>query len=155
MDWITIIGLLALGITLIGLEVIFIPGSTFVGVLGFIASACGIYFAYVEKGDLSGHLAFGGSVAVSVLLLFIGIKAKMYKKMGLNEVIDGKSPNKIHIDLAVGTLGKSTSALRPSGQAQFGEHDFEVHSVFGFVESNTEIEVAEIKDNKIFIKTKQ
>ncbi len=155
MDWITIIGLLGLGILLIGLEVIFIPGSTFIGVLGFITSSCGVYFAYADKGDIAGHLAFGGSLLISALLVYIGLKAKMYKKMGLNDVIDGKSPNKLQIELPVGASGISVSALRPSGQGQFDESELEVHSTFGFIDSNTEIEVIEIKDNKIFVKTKQ
>lgn len=75
--------------------------------------------------------------------------------MGLNDVIDGKSPNKLHIEIPIGTSGKSTSALRPSGQAQFDDNEFEVHSTFGFIDNNIEIEVVEIKDNKIFVKTKQ
>ena len=155
MDWITLIGLLGFGILLIGLEVIFIPGSTFVGVLGFLSSSCGIYFAYAEKGDIAGHLAFGGSILISVILIYIGIKAKVYKKMGLNDVVEGKSPNKLVVDIPIGTVGKSVSALRPSGQGQFDNDEFEVHSTFGFIDSNSEIEVIEIKDNKIFVKTKQ
>lgn len=154
MDWITITGLLSLGIILIGLEVIFIPGSTFVGILGFIASSFGIYFAYTEKGDFAGHLSFAGSIIASGLLLYVGIKAKMHKKMGLNDTINGTSPNKLNDELSVGIHGSSVSALRPSGQAQFNNIDYEVHSSFGFIDSNTEIEVLEIKDNKIFVKTK-
>lgn len=154
MDWLTILSLLFLGVLLIGVEVVFIPGTTFIGVLGFISSSCGIYFAYTEQGYLAGHLSLIGSISISIILLIIGIKAKIHKRMGLNDSIEGTSPNKLNINLTVGQIGNTTSALRPSGQAIFNETETEVHSIFGFVDSGIEVIITEIKDNKIFVKTK-
>ena len=50
LDWVTVILLIGIGLILIVVELIFVPGVTIVGILGFILVAVGIWIGYAALG---------------------------------------------------------------------------------------------------------
>ncbi|MFT6941450.1 MAG: membrane-bound ClpP family serine protease, partial [Cyclobacteriaceae bacterium] len=50
MDWIIVISLIVFGLGLIIVEVIFVPGTTVVGIAGLIIGTYGVYEAYSSFG---------------------------------------------------------------------------------------------------------
>ena len=59
--WIIIISLLAIGLSLIIVELVFIPGTTVVGLLGLIFTIVGIVVSYRHFGDDIGFYILIGT----------------------------------------------------------------------------------------------
>lgn len=151
MDWITISGLILLGTLLIIAEIIFVPGTTIVGILGFIFSIYGIYLGYSYYGASTGTLILLGSLVINVVALVLAFKGKSWERFSLKGSIKGKFNEDIKLNLQVGDKGVTISSLKPVGKAMFDDNEIEVRSNGGFVDENVEIEVIRIESSKFFV----
>ncbi len=148
-----VIALLLLGILLILLEIIFVPGTTIVGVGGVILLGIGIFLAYTYLGNMAGHLALGSSVVVVFLSLIVLLKGQTWKKMALDANVEGKSVEQVETMVVVGEKGKTISRLNPSGKALFGDKIIEVTASGEFVDAEAKVEVIKVEQNSIRVKT--
>ena len=71
--------------------------------------------------------------------------------MAMNKQSEGKLDYTQGVTLEVGEEGKTTSALRPMGQAEFQHKIFEVVTEGGFLPSNTPVRIIKIDKNKILV----
>ncbi|HAP69562.1 MAG TPA: hypothetical protein DCR04_07525 [Flavobacteriales bacterium] len=148
-----VIALLLLGILLLLLEILFVPGTTIVGVGGIILLAIGIYLAYDFIGTTAGHLSLASSVAVIFLALIVLLKGQTWKRMALETNVEGKGVEQLEKLVFVGDRGKTISRLNPVGKALFGEKIFEVSTTGEFVDEDVNIEVVKLDQNRIKVKT--
>ena len=148
-----VIALLLLGILLLLLEILFVPGTTIVGVGGMILLAIGIYLAYDLIGTTAGHLSLASSVAVVFLALIVLLKGQTWKRMALETNVEGKGVEQLEKLVFVGDRGKTISRLNPVGKALFGEKIFEVSTTGEFVDEDVNIEVVKLDQNRIKVKT--
>jgi len=153
MTWTLIIVLIIIGFLFLLLEILVIPGTTFVGAIGMVSMATGIWQAYIVYGSTAGHLTLLSSVVLGLIGVYYALKGGTWKKAMLDANIDSKVNLVDQTELAPGTRGKSISRLAPMGKASFNGKFYEVQSVSGFVDENTEIEIIKIENNKIIIKT--
>lgn len=151
MEWVIVIGLMLLGTFLIVAEIIFVPGTTIVGILGFIFSAYCIYLGYDYFGASTGTLILLGGLILNVVVLIIAFKGKSWERFSLKNSMKGKFNDDFKIDLKVGDKGMTISSLKPVGKASFDDHEIEVRSDGGFINENIEIEVRRIESSKIFV----
>ena len=151
MEWLTIIGLMLFGTFLIVAEIIFVPGTTVVGILGFIFSAYCIYLGYDYFGPTTGTLILIGGAILNVLALVLAFKGKSWERFSLKGTMEGRFNEEMKHDIKIGDRGRSISSLKPVGKALFGEIEMEVSSNGGFVNENIEIEVVRIESSKIII----
>lgn len=151
MDWITITGLILLGTFLLIAEIIFVPGTTVVGILGFIFSGYGVYLGYDYYGIATGTIILIATLIVNVIALVVAFKGKSWERFSLKKSITGKHNDGIKFDVKVGDKGTTISSLKPVGKAMFDDHEIEVRSNGGFVTENVEIEVLRIESSKIFV----
>lgn len=151
MEWFTIIGFIVLGITLLIIELIFVPGTTIVGIGGFICGGYGIYVAFQTFGNTVGIVTLGVTLAVGLGATIYGLKTKSWEKFSLKKSMDGKFNEEFKFDLTVGDTGTSISSLKPVGKALFKDNELEVRSSGTFVTENQEIVITKIVDNKIFV----
>ncbi len=147
-----VIALLLLGILLLLLEILFVPGTTIVGVGGIILLGIGIYLAYNQLGSTAGHLSLASSVAVVFLSLVVLLKGKTWQRMALDTTIEGKGVQQLEKLVAIGERGKTISRLNPVGKALFGEKILEVSTTGSFVGEDENIEVVKIDQNRIKVK---
>jgi membrane-bound ClpP family serine protease len=112
-----VIALLLLGILLLLLEILFVPGTTIVGVGGIILLVIGIYLAYDFIGPTAGHLSLASSVAVVFLSLIVLLKGKTWQRMALDTNVAGKGVEQLEKLVSVGDRGKTISRLNPVGKA--------------------------------------
>ena len=148
-----VIALLLLGILLLLLEILFVPGTTIVGVGGIILLAIGIYLAYDFIGTTAGHLSLASSVAVIFLALIVLLKGQTWKRMALETNVEGKGVEQLEKLVFVGDRGKTISRLNPVGKALFGEKILEVSTTGEFVDEDVNIEVVKLDQNRIKVKT--
>ncbi len=148
-----VIALLLLGILLILLEILFVPGTTIVGVGGVILLGIGIYLAYDFLGSTAGHLSLASSVAVVFLSLIVLLKGKTWQRMALDTKVEGKGVELLENFVSVGDRGKTISRLNPIGKALFADKILEVSTTGDFVDEDSIIEVVKVEQNKIKVKT--
>ncbi len=151
MDWLVITGLILFGTLLIIAEVIFVPGTTVVGILGAIFSAYGIYLGYDYYGASTGTIILISTLLVNLTALILAFKGKSWERFSLKESLKGKYNDDFKPDIKTGDKGMTISSLKPIGKALFNDQEIEVRSNGGFVNENVEIEVLKIESSKIFV----
>ena len=148
-----VVGLLILGILLLLLEIIFVPGTTIVGIGGLILLAIGIYLAYTGVSTMAGHLSLAASVAVVFLALVVLLKGETWKRVALDDKLEGKGVESVEEVVSLGDKGKTISRLNPVGKAVFDNKIVEVSTSGDFVNEDMEVEVIKIEGNKIRVQT--
>ncbi|MEP1034629.1 NfeD family protein [Ekhidna sp.] len=151
MDWLIITGLILLGTFLIIAEVIFVPGTTIVGILGFICSVYGIFLGYDYYGASTGTIVLVVTAVINMGALILAFKSKSWERFSLKGTVAGKYDDDFKPNLQEGDKGVTISSLKPVGKALFEEKEIEVRSNGGFVPENVEIEVLRIESSKIFV----
>jgi membrane-bound ClpP family serine protease len=151
MEWLIIIGLMLLGTFLIVAEVIFVPGTTIVGILGFIFSAYCIYLGYDYFGLNTGTIILISSLALNIVALVVAFRSKSWERFSLKTTLTGKYNEDFQNAVKVGDRGVTISPLKPVGKASFQDRDLEVRSSGEYVDENVEIEVTRIESSKIFV----
>lgn len=148
-----IILLVVLGVVLLLVEFLIIPGVTVAGVAGFVFLIVGVVLSYIYLGPRQGNIVLLVTLVINVTSIFIFFRTKTWRKAGLKSEILGKV-NVIENDIIEGITGKSISRLAPTGKALFNDKMIEVQSIEGFIDQNIEIVITSIKNNKIYIKRK-
>jgi len=151
MDWLTIIGLILFGTFLLIAEIIFVPGTTIVGILGFIFSVYGIYLGYDYFGATTGTTILIGTMIANVAALIFAFKGKSWERFSLKNANTSKFNEEFQLELHIGDKGTTLSSLKPVGKALFSEKEIEVRSNGGFINENIEIEILRIESSKIFV----
>ncbi len=152
MDWLPLAAFILIGLVLIIVEIIFVPGTTVVGIAGFLCMGYGIYQSYAIYGNSVGTLTLIGSLLVSASLIYVSFRNRSWERFSLKSEMTGKVNENDSLDVKAGDKGTSVSSLKPSGKALFNDEEVEVRSNGGFVEENQEIEVLRVEGKKIFVK---
>lgn len=148
-----VIALLLLGVLLILLEIVFVPGTTVVGIGGVILLGIGIYVAYTYLGSNIGHLSLGTSVVIIFLALLVVLKGDTWERVSLKNRLEGRSSTDLSTVLKAGDRGKTISRLNPIGKALFNEEMYEVSASGEFVDADEEVEIIKVEQNSIKVKT--
>lgn len=151
MDWITVIGLVLFGLILLIVEIVFVPGTTIVGILGFLFSGYGIYMAYDYFGVTTGTIILVGTLLLNIIALVVAFKGRSWERLSLKNSMTGKFNEDIELNLKEGDVGQSISSLKPVGKALFNDMEIEVSSNGGYIDENVEIEILRIESKKIFV----
>ncbi len=151
MDWITVIGLVLFGIILVVAEVIFVPGTTIVGILGVLFSGYGIYLGYQNFGATTGTIFLVSTLLLNTVALVVAFKGKSWERFSLKSSMTGKFNQDQNLSLKAGDKGMSISSLKPIGKALFDNEEVEVSSNGGYINENVEIEILRIESKKIFV----
>lgn len=152
MEWFIVLTLLIAGLALIIVEFIFIPGSTVVGILGFVFMLTGLFFAYNDLGTTTGHIITAISLIVIISGIYVSLKYKLYQRFSLRDTVKSSVKPMYDSKLHVGDKGVATSALRPSGEAVFDDHSYEVTTLGEFAATGQHVEVIQLRNNKILVK---
>lgn len=153
MDSLTIALLLLFGLLFLVAEVIFIPGTTIVGLVGFALLGAGVWFGYRDLGSNTGHILLVASLAATGLLVYIGLRPKNLARVALNDVHNSHVRDARLPDVLPGTMGRTLSALRPAGTVLFEENRREVTTRGEFVPAGTEVRVLRIEQNRIVVES--
>jgi membrane-bound ClpP family serine protease len=149
--WIAIISLIIIGLALLVIELIFIPGTTIVGIVGLLCVVSGLVLTFNNFGNTVGWVATGGSAVFSAAVFLYAFKSGVWSKFALKGKIDSKVNQDKPIQLKVGDEGISRSTLRPIGKGEFDNELFEVRSLGELVPTDTKIRVIKVNKREIFV----
>ncbi|MDP3463373.1 MAG: hypothetical protein Q8S18_11330 [Bacteroidales bacterium] len=153
--WTVIIALLAIGLLMVLLEILVIPGGGLAGVIGFVLMVIGVWIAYTREGDLAGHSTLAVTIILNISALVYALRSKTWEKAMLKRNIDSKVNVIDENDVKQGDFGRTISRCTPGGKALINGQFFEVHSRSEFIDEEIDIEVIKIEKSKIYIKPKQ
>ncbi len=146
-----IILLIFLGLLLLLIEFVIIPGVTVAGIGGFLLLGASVYMAFTKYGTGAGFLTLAFVLVASPLLIYFLFKSKMGKKMVLESLVDGKVDSFDTENIRVGDTGKTIGRLAPSGKVRVNNEVVEAQSTGGYIDHNTDIRVLKILTNKIIV----
>lgn len=145
--------LILIGLAFIVAEVIFIPGTTFVGFIGAVFGILGIVKIYLEEGINAGHIALAISLALFGILFYVILKYNVWSGVSLNDTMTNKVNENILDHLSIGDVGISRSVLRPVGKASFDDTEYEVQTLGHYLEAGTSVRIIQIIGLKIIVET--
>lgn len=143
-----VIIVLALGLLLLTLEIVALPGGV-AGVCGFLLIGFGVWQSFLLWGMTVGTWVLIGSVAICALLLALFMKTKTWKRFSLNEESDSAVNQIEDPSITVGTRGTTVARLAPTGKALIDGKLVEVHAINKFIDQDRPIEVVAIEGYRI------
>jgi membrane-bound ClpP family serine protease len=147
-----IVSLLILaGLALLVVEVIFIPGTTVVGIIGLVLALAGIGFSYWAFGSTIGFYTLISTLAGLGLLLYFSFRSGAWNKFANKNTISSKFNEGLNESFSVGEEGISVSVLRPMGKAEFNSRVVEVSSLDGYIESGVRVRIKEVSQGGISV----
>jgi membrane-bound ClpP family serine protease len=150
-EWVTVISLIFFGLALIVVEIIFVPGTTLVGVLGFVFLLVGVVLSFSYFGSDTGWVTVGCTGVASGLLLYYSFSSNVWGKFSLKTSMNSRVNEGDLDELQVGTEGKTVSTLRPVGKAELNDKTFEVKTLGEYLEAGRRIRISKIVSNQIIV----
>jgi membrane-bound ClpP family serine protease len=154
MSLFAIVIIIILGIFLLLVEFLIIPGFTIFGIGGFVFIILGIGSAYYFHNTQTGNITLISTVALSLGTIYFIFKKKTWQNLGLKANIESKhepfETDKIH----PGDLGITITRLAPVGKAMVNDTICEAKSFSGFIDERTNIEVIKVLTTQIIVKPK-
>lgn len=148
-----IVTLIFVGLLLLLIEIILIPGFAITGILGLGALAGSYFYADKTFGEPASTIVLIIDVLLVTALTIYVLRAKTWKRFQLKAGITSKAgAAPADCGIEVGDKGHCLSRLAPMGTAVFGGKSYEVKSLEGFIEEGEEVEVALIEDNRIIVR---
>lgn len=161
--------LIMVGLGLIMAEIFIIPGFGVAGVAGVFSLMVGIYLALVKVTvpeyswdyDRLSEVLYTMTLALTVFLLLIAItwrllpKSRLYRTVIVGSTQEASAgfvaPVQESITLKTGLRGTTTSMLRPTGRARFGEATLHVISRGAFIPSGVDVEIIEVDGARVVV----
>jgi len=146
--------LIVLGIIMLLIEFLVIPGISVAGIAGFLLMLGGLIASYYYHGVQTGLYTLLITVAFSAVTVYYVFKRNTWKKIGLDSTIDSKH-NPFDVTLIhPGDTGKSITRLAPVGKVMVNDIICEAKSFTGYIDENTEIEVIKVLNTQLIVKPK-
>ena len=159
--------LFVLGVGLIALELLVIPGFGVAGISGMACVLVGIYLALVDRpipkfswdyqilnNALFTFIFMICSAALGIYAIYrLSPESRMKKLMVLSaseEAGRGFTASE-NLEAMVGQSGRSLTHLRPTGRALFAGEPIEVQTEGGFIEKDRPLKVVRVVGNKVFV----
>ena len=146
-----IIALILIGLILLGVELFLVPGTTIIGILGFLFTIVGVVSSFTTLGTNMGFLVMGISITCAGLMLYYGFNGNVWQKFSLKDQMKGKFNEDVELIVSISEEGKTISALRPMGKAEFRKGIVEVRSMGGYLPTHTKVRVIKIQDKVVMV----
>jgi membrane-bound ClpP family serine protease len=153
MVWFILSTLLLIGLILVIAEILFVPGTTIVGIIGVFVTAVGIYYAFVTFDRQVAGMVLVATLVLNFGALIYGFRTGAWKKFALKSTIKSRAFDDRLKGLEIGMKGITISDVKPIGKAEIGEGIYEVKSESGFISVGTSVFITKLENNTIIIKS--
>jgi len=146
-----IIILIVIGVALLIVEVVVLPGITFAGIGGMALIGVSVLLTFRWFGNAAGAYVLIGTGVLFILFLMYALRAKTWDRLSLNSEIDSKV-NVVDTDnIKQGDKGMTVSRLAPIGKILIHDKIMEGKSEFGLIDENREITVVYVSGSTIVV----
>lgn len=146
----SIILLIVVGIILLVLEILVLPGLI-AGIIGVIFMISGNLLMYKNYGTAAGNITILCTVIITAVLFYVALKAKVWSYFSLKDSNNSKVIDLHTTNLNVGDEGIAVSALRPMGTVMIAGQKVEAQTNGEFIDTQTKIVVTKVLSNKILV----
>ena len=150
-EWLIVLSLIAFGLSLIVAEIVFVPGTTLVGIVGFVLLVFGVSLSFRYFGTSMGWVTATGTTVAFFLVFYLCFKANVWSRFSLNSKMDSKVNEDELTGLAVGIEGVTLSSLRPIGKAELNHKVYEVKTLGNYLDTGKKIRIVEILSHQIVV----
>lgn len=151
MNIITILILLILGIILLIVEFMLIPGITIAGIASVLAFGASIFFAFNYWGTLGGIITLVAIMIFVPVFLYFLFKGKAIQPLMLNSGIDGRIINIDNEKIKVGDEAITTSRLNPLGNIKVNGIITEARSKGMYIDPKIKVRIIKIEGNTVIV----
>lgn len=152
MEILVLSSLLLIGLILLLVELLFIPGTTVVGILGFLVSLAGLAYAFLNFDYSLALWIAGATLTLNFVAVWYGFSSGIWKKFSLKSTQVGGAFDGRTDGLFIGMKGLAVSDIKPFGKVSFENQWYEVKSETGFIEVGKTVVISKIEHNKITVK---
>lgn len=147
-----IILLVLLGVFFLVVELVFLQGVT-IGVLLSLASyGSAIYLAFRSNGVMGGVIVIVIILLLSLIATIFSLRAKTWRRLALNDKLEGVSMQSPEHELVVGDKGVSLSRLCPMGKVNFNGKVYEAKSLDAYIDQRSEVVVVGFENFTVLVK---
>lgn len=159
MSWLPIF-LIGLGVLLLFIEIVLLPGFGAAGVPGIVLIVASIWIV-VRQNDLKTGLIYAGvTVAVTLPIAILGLWLAPRTELGKSLILDTtashadgfQAPPQDLVNL-VGKSGRSVTPLRPVGTALINGRRVDVVTLGDFIEAEREVEVIFVEGTRVVVRS--
>ena len=151
--------LLGLGVLLLFIEIIVLPGFGAAGVPAIILICTGIGIVWSEYGWETASLYAGATVVLIIPLSILGLWLAPRTRFGRTIILktaqnsaDGFQAPPQELTALVGHSGQSLSPLRPAGVALIDGKRVDVVTNSEFIQPETEVEVIFVEGSRVVVR---
>lgn len=142
---------LIVGLLLVALEIVALPGGI-AGLCGLGLLIYGLIESYIFWGNTVGNIILLCCAAITAVLLYIFLKDKTWKRFMLKEESDSIVNQVDQEQFAIGTRGTTVARLAPTGKALINGKMVEVHAINNFIDPEREIEIVAVEGYRIDVR---
>ncbi|MDR0694588.1 MAG: NfeD family protein [Prevotellaceae bacterium] len=147
-----IITLILLGVVLLLMELLIIPGFGITGILGILSLAGGVVMAYYKYDDGTGHIVLAGTIIICILFACYALRPKTWKRLSLTSAITSQAVGTAaERGLAVGMQGITVTRLAPVGTVKINSVQIEATSFEGIINPSQKVEIVKIDGAKVIV----
>jgi membrane-bound serine protease (ClpP class) len=150
MTTLSIIALLIVGILLMLVELLVLPGFGVAGALGVVALIGGAVGAWYELGPLWGAMVGAVSAVLAIVMVYIIPRTKAGRRLVLQEELKDHRSQKDQRPL-LGRRGVTVTPLRPIGRVRFGQEEVDVVTDGEYIPSDAEVEVVDVQGMRVVV----
>lgn len=144
--------LLILGAFFLVAELVFLPGVTLGAILSLVSYGAAIYLGFDRLGFLGGIITIGIALVLALIVTVISLRAKTWRRLALNNKVEGKSNDLPDQKVKIGDTGIAVSRLSPMGKVEIGGEMYEAKSIDKYIDQRTLIEVVGFENFTIIVK---
>lgn len=145
-----VIGLMVVGLALIVIEVLVIPGFGFIGVLGGVSMIGSVWVAYEQVSPAYSAIALVAGLGASGLMFWLFPKTAAGKAMVLKAAVTGKAGSADNV-LLEGREGVVLTDLRPSGSVEIDDRSVDVVTDGRYIEKGTKVRVVQVQGARVVV----
>ncbi len=150
-DWSIVLSLITVGLLLVVVEIVFIPGTTVVGLVGFIFLIIGVGLSFKYFGGEVGWIILASTSVTCGGMLYFSFNTNTWSRFSLKSAINSKVNEGEIEKFAIGMEGQAVSALRPIGKAELNNQMVEVRTNGDYLDSGSKIRIIKIVSNQIIV----
>ncbi len=152
MEYVITASLVLFATILLVVEVVFIPGFGFTGLLGGLSMVGAIAYSFFLIGSLEGWITLAVACVICVALFLWALYGKSLDRVALNKNIDSTVKEDELSKFAAGDKGVARTRLALIGEAEINGNIVEVKSESGFVDEGETVEIVRVSSDTVFVK---